>query len=164
MAHAVQQVVHEGKSPTDERDQSERTREQFRGRKIGLLAAGQRYQPIAEREESQRQSNPGQPMQNRQAIADLPSIDAQVRRSWSGACWHNRSVKNRYSGRAVHNRRSESAPVLRAHPPRAARVETRVAWVLRTVSGWIGGPIRDLLSSSSQAKVCQKKLIYKRLI
>lgn len=70
-------------------------------------------------------------------------------------------VKSRCSGHAAPNRRSASAPALRARRPRAAWFGTRAP---ERGPKQMGLGVRDLRKASSQSKVCQKTLIYKCLI
>src|SRR3984957_14005023 len=84
MAYPIQEVVQKSKGPADQSQKPRGAREQFYGGAVGLLAAGERHQPEAQGAQTQRQGDPGQSVQNRQAVADLPAIDLQMRRRRAG--------------------------------------------------------------------------------
>ena len=160
MPHAVQQVIQECEGPADEQQQARADlRTIARGRGIGF-ARRRPATPASSSEASrpERQRDTGQSMQDRQGVADLPSIDSQMRRSGrvrAGIIVPRRRmgcacVKNRCSGHAVPNRRSASAPALRVRPPRARGSSRR--WRRRrrqgAARGGAGGCSADLRGSS----------------
>src|ERR1700689_4117936 len=81
MADPVQQVKPERKGPAEQNDEPYGTFEKSRGRDIRNRPPRQGHEPIAQGNETQRQRSAGDPMQNRQRVADLPAVDSGVRRS-----------------------------------------------------------------------------------
>ena len=81
-------------------------------------------------------------------------------------------VRSRYSGRAAPNRQSASAPARRAPRPRAGWFRMRLVpapvpaptRLPVRAPRQVGLSVQNLRSASSGTKVCQKTLVYKRLI
>src|SRR5271156_3912595 len=74
MAYAVAQVKQKREGPAEQAHQAEGACEQARGGAVALLAARERDQPEAERQQAYAQGDARDPVQDRQGIADLPAI------------------------------------------------------------------------------------------
>ena len=155
MAHAVEEMIQKREGPAEQSTRDRRGSRTARSAPVALLAARERDQPEAEREQSEAQGDAGDPVQDRQGIADLPAIDPEVRRQRPGACGHvlsaMGSVKNQCSGPAAPSRHSASARVLLGRPlrgaaPPAPRAGPSAARKYRS----------DHRRSATQVKVCQK--------
>jgi len=92
VANAVQQVKQKCECPAEQNGEPDRAAEKPRGRDIGFRTARQGHEPIAQGNETQRQRRAGDPVQNRQRVADLPAIDSGVRRGRTGACGHQLKI------------------------------------------------------------------------
>ena len=135
------------------------TCEPLRGHGIGMFAAGHRHQPIGQRQQTQGERDAGQAMQDRQAIADLPSIDlldaakADERVRGVGAWLKIDAAAAQFPVAEARRLR----PLAAAHFSRPGPMNCRSAGLIAR-----GGFSRlyfwglDLRNSTSRVKVCQK--------
>src|ERR1700728_2697594 len=76
MAYAVEQVKQKREGPAEQAREADGACEQARAGAVALLAARERDQPEAERQQAQAQGDSGESVQDRQGIADLPAINS----------------------------------------------------------------------------------------
>src|ERR1700692_1429026 len=157
-------MIKKGKGPADQEQDSERTPQDSDGRTVGGVASCQGNQPIGKRHDPERQGDAGQAMQYRQRIADLPAVDADMRRKRPGAYGHDQAS----SLRLEINTAAPQFPVpvprgLRSLPAADFKGPSRplhrwsVAWVDTLGAMRLFGHVRQIFATSHALKFARKR-------